>query len=293
MEVHAAVAPAVSAGLRSDPPPGFLVKSIAERYAAEFALYRRYIAQQEILVPLGLSAEEFLTRQRELSHEFVRDVADKLLNHRIGAEAIIAGIDQTGPHIFKVVDPGIAISFDTPCFAAIGIGSPHAESYLMTVGLSKNMGPAETIHAVFAAKMKAEIAAGVGSTTDLFVIRGGTVNPTVAGGAFPATKSEIETLRAIFRTEIEECKVAEERAIKSVVKLLEKASEQARAPITVGGLHGVPAGPSESFANAPNEAGNDTAANSMSGSVPQDDPENLSSLSDHDVIHVADDAQGT
>lgn len=195
MAAHAVICPSVLEGLHTNSPPGFLVKGIAELYALEFSLHRRYLAEQEILMPHGLTMEDFLTRQKDMSHDFIRDISDALLNHRLHAEAIIAGIDHTGAHLYKIIDPGVAVSFDTPCFAAIGTGRPHAESYFMVSGFNKNFTVAQTVYAVFSAKMKAEIAAGVGSKTDLMVIRGGLTNPPVTGGVIPAKIDELQKLK--------------------------------------------------------------------------------------------------
>lgn len=67
MQVHASVCQACMKSLHDNPPNPYLVKDIAERYAREFAIHRRYIAEQEILMPLGMSFSEFTTRQRESS----------------------------------------------------------------------------------------------------------------------------------------------------------------------------------------------------------------------------------
>jgi hypothetical protein len=225
MEVHAAICPLVAEGLRKNPPDGFLIKDIAERYALEFSFHRRYVAQQEILLPLGLTTDTFLTRQNEMSHEFIRDVADRLLDHRLKADAIIAGIDHTGAHIYKIIDPGVAVCFDTPCFAAIGIGQPHAESHLMTTGFNKNLDVSHVLYAVFSAKMKAEIAAGIGKKTDLFVISGGLRELFTPGGANQAHPNEMAALRAIFDKQQEEARRLQEVAIIDVEALLRKAAE--------------------------------------------------------------------
>ena len=178
--------------------------------------------------------QDFLAKQKEMSHDFVRDISDALLNHRLRSEAIIAGVDHTGAHIFKIIDPGVAVSFDTPCFAAIGTGRPHAESHFMTSGFNKRFSLAQTVYAVFSAKMKAEIAAGVGSKTDLMVLRGGMTNPSITGGAFPAKFDEIQKLKDLFDAQQDATRIAGEKAISGVEELLNTPSVQNREPLRTG-----------------------------------------------------------
>lgn len=237
MEVHASVFPATMENLKNYPPNPFLVKSIAEKYALEFAFYRRYIAEQEVLMPLGLTSAEFLEQKSGMSDEFIRSITDLLLRHRQEAEAIIAGIDITGAHIYKVIDPGIAVSFDTPCFAAIGVGASHAETYLMGNKFSKNMDLAKLVYTIFAAKMTAEIASSVGSTTDLMIIAGGA--PGRLGGISYATKEEVAELRDVFDSKRALDKDNERIAIDKVKELLDKSAGK-RGTLEMGGAHGAP-----------------------------------------------------
>ena len=255
METHAVVCPAVQDSLTTNPPPDFLNKTIAERYATEFAFYRRYVAEQEILMPLGLTADDFLTRQTAMSHEFVRDVANKLLGHSIDSQAIIAGVDHTGPHIFKIVDPGVAKSFDTPCFAAIGTGSPHAESYLMTTGFHKNFRPSQILYAVFAAKMKAEIASGVGSQTDLLIIRGGTTNPLVRGGTFIVGATQMQRLRSIYEKQQTLVRQSEMDAIEEMEALMTEIADKSHQSDHAAQAANVPTPPDNTPPAAPEPSG--------------------------------------
>jgi hypothetical protein len=102
MQVHAAVCPACIESLRSTPSIPLRVGDIAKRYALEYALHRRYFAETDLLLPLGLTINDFLTRQRDFSPEFIAEMSNRLQGYGLNAQAIIAGVDTSGPHIYKV-----------------------------------------------------------------------------------------------------------------------------------------------------------------------------------------------
>src|SRR5687768_15485010 len=61
MQVHAAVIPRAIDRLSAN-PVGPLVKDIAEFYASEFAAYRRSLAERELLEPLGLTMDNWISK---------------------------------------------------------------------------------------------------------------------------------------------------------------------------------------------------------------------------------------
>jgi len=119
MQLHAAVVPKVQKriedALHAD-PGNINVLEIAEFYAEEFAYYRRSLAEREILVPRGLSFDRFLARQSTMAHWQVNDLDIRLASFYIDSTAIIAGVDPTGAHIYKIYNPGVSMCFDTPFF---------------------------------------------------------------------------------------------------------------------------------------------------------------------------------
>lgn len=123
MQLHASVVPRVHkriADALHESPGNIDVATIAEFYAEEFAYYRRSLAEREILVPRGLSFDRFLTRQATMAHWQVDELDARLASYYIDSTAIIAGIDPTGAHLFKIDNPGVAMCFDTPFFVCAG-----------------------------------------------------------------------------------------------------------------------------------------------------------------------------
>jgi hypothetical protein len=173
MQLHARIAPKAftRSELQTQLNGRTIIAEIAEIYAEEFADYRRIRAERQYLAPLNLNVDSFLRKQQDLIQEIAFDLTNKMLNAEIASEAIIAGIDKSGPHVFKIHDPGLSTCFDTPFFAAIGIGENHATSQFMLAKFEKRWSLEKTLFLTYAAKTRAEAAAGVGKQTDMAIIR--------------------------------------------------------------------------------------------------------------------------
>ena len=162
--------------IEREPNDWLHVKDLAYRYRHIRNEIRYRHAEEAILIPLSLTRETFLSRQNELSADFVSDIRRQLINFEMpGVEAIIAGIDpegirnRPGGHIYTVRD-GNVTCHDSLGFAAVGVGSWHASSQFMLAGYSVSFYLAETLLLTYIAKKRAEVAPGVGKATDLFTI---------------------------------------------------------------------------------------------------------------------------
>lgn len=85
-------------------------------------------------------------------------------------EAIITGIDESGPHIYQIDPHGIASCEDSSGFAVIGSGFYHATSQLMRTRHSSKTAYVDTLLLLYMAKKHAEMNEYVGEDTDIFVI---------------------------------------------------------------------------------------------------------------------------
>jgi len=154
----------------SDPTNWWPVKDVAELYVRYYKETKLKRAENAILAPLGLDRVSFLARQAQMADHLVTDLAKELINFDdLDVEAIVTGIDPTGPHIY-VVEDGYLSCEDTAGFAAIGVGYWHANSELMAQGYTKFRQLPEAIFLTLAAKKRAEFAPGVGKLTDMFSI---------------------------------------------------------------------------------------------------------------------------
>lgn len=131
---------------------------------------KRKRAAQNILAPLGLTTESFLATQGTMNDKSVQEISNALIAFPMPQTAsLIVGMDSSGPHIFVVVDGNLSQADDVG-FAAIGTGARHAESQLMLAKYAPTKSASAALALVHLAKSRAEVAPGVGSDTDLFVI---------------------------------------------------------------------------------------------------------------------------
>jgi 20S proteasome alpha/beta subunit len=146
------------------------VAAAAEIVGAEYRGYRGRVAELRILAPLGLTRSSFIAHQRELATDLAAQVSRAMADHVADVETIVAGVDDQGGHVFHVGDPGQVTCYDGIGFAAIGNGSRHAVSFLLQVGYTPQVALSRAVVLVYTAKKRAEVAPGVGSTTDIFGI---------------------------------------------------------------------------------------------------------------------------
>ena len=156
MTVHSKILPIVRNELagRGRVP----VEDAAEAYGRAFREYRRLRAEREVLEPLGLTYETMTPSD---------DVSTRLYGHHLYAEAIIAGVDSTGAHLYRISDPGHPYCFDSGGFVAIGIGASNAESQLMLERYAPHWHFRQALFALYTAKVRGEAAPGVGNETDV------------------------------------------------------------------------------------------------------------------------------
>lgn len=147
------------------------VEDVADLFAQELAVYRLRHAEQIFLRPLGLDAASFMASQTTYAPQFVQDTIASIQNYDIGdMQTIIMGSDQKGPRLFHIDKWGNIRCDDLTAFSAIGIGEWHATSHLMLAKYSKNTTFQSALLQIYLAKRKAEVAPGIGRTTDIFFI---------------------------------------------------------------------------------------------------------------------------
>ena len=194
------------------------MEQIAHFYAEEFAYYRRSMAEREILVPRGMSFDRFLSRQATMAHWQVDDLDNQLASYYIDSAAIIAGIDPTGAHIYKIWNPGVAMCFDTPFFACSGAGESLATTQFMVARYDKTWPIEKAMWLTFVAKARAEMAGGVGSETDFVLI--------VPGQKHVLTNFEKSELYRLFEQTSKKEEAAAAEAIVEVRKYMETAAQK-------------------------------------------------------------------
>lgn len=142
------------------------VQEVAEAYFKAYQEIHRRRAEWAILNPLGLDSATDLFLRGDIGMR----IASDLLNFKVPQiEALITGYDESGPHIYQINNQGITCQ-DWVAFASIGAGATHANSQFMFAGHTRQRLLPETLMLVYSAKKRAEVAPGVGTTTDMFLI---------------------------------------------------------------------------------------------------------------------------
>ena len=153
------------------------VAKIAETVKVAYADLKRKRVEETILKPiLGADFPQFqaLAAQSAAS-QILQQVVGMIAQHNLNAEALIAGVDDSGSHLFMVGHPGLLIQVETTGYAAIGTGGLHAAVRLSLAQHTKLAPLVDTIYNVYEAKKSADVAPGVGKLTDLAVIKAGKV----------------------------------------------------------------------------------------------------------------------
>ena len=146
------------------------VSDIASEYYRFYQSIRSRRAEARLLVPLGLTLDSFRSQQRSLLDSTANELTSSIVNFDMpGIEAIISGCDMRGAHIYIANNAGVQCQ-DAIGFAAIGIGSWHANSQFMFARHDRGKPLPETLLLTYAAKKRAEVAPGVGSGTDMFTL---------------------------------------------------------------------------------------------------------------------------
>jgi hypothetical protein len=216
--------------IKNDPSNWWSVADVAELYRKYESEINCKKAEDKFLIPLGLTYETFIAKQKEMDAQFIRQVANDLMGFAMpDVEAIITGVDVTGPHIYIFLRPQV-ICMDTVGFAAIGIGQWHANSQFMFAEYDPGKKLSESLLLVYSAKKRAEVAPGVGAATDMF-----TIGEQL--GSFTMLRQDvIDTLKVIYKKERNRELSAARSARKSVQRYIEEIASshtpKTQAPTT-------------------------------------------------------------
>lgn len=171
-EIITATLAEVTSRIRANPNEWLPIREVAQIYGDKCDEASGRLAERRILKPLGLTRLEFIGHQRTMSPEVVANLTQELINYSAPAiEAIVSGVDNDGPHIYVVTNRSLEC-FDSVGFAAIGSGSNHSNSQMMAFNHTFHHDFGDTLMNVLFAKKRAEIAPGVGKSTDMYFVPG-------------------------------------------------------------------------------------------------------------------------
>jgi hypothetical protein len=181
------------------------VEEIAQLFACNYALLRRRRAEAMYLTPIGLTVESFVAQQRLLDSEVAARLTTDLQEESLGVSAIIAGVDSTGAHIYRIQDPGGQAECCDRCgFLGIGSGGAQFETQFMLASYDRRWQPLEALLLMFSAKRRAEVSPGVGKATDLVFMNSHGWNrwPSTVLNALDQYYNDLEAAARLKRNEV-------------------------------------------------------------------------------------------
>lgn len=108
-----------------------------------------------------------------LPPDIVVTLDHQIANYDYGLGLLIAGADPDEAHIYGIRNPGETDCYDSLGYHAIGIGAMHAVSSLIANGCLPSIDVKHAVYFTYEAKRSGENAPGVGSDTDMAIIRDG------------------------------------------------------------------------------------------------------------------------
>jgi len=190
------------------------IQSYVDLWCNQFGGYIGKRAERAILTRLGLTRKDIVSSKVSYDHakRLGQQIIDYCLFGEESVEVIITGHDADGAaHIWTIHD-STPWNRDVEGFAAIGMGADHAYSQLQFAAYSRQATAPEALIMTYLAKRRAEIAPGVGKTTDLFARESGKAWWPVPDGWVAA-----------FGTEYEKFAQAERDALSTAVRSVAKA----------------------------------------------------------------------
>ena len=153
----------------------------------------------------------------QLPHDLAMVIDSQIQQHQLGTALLIAGVDDSGAHLYCVDDPGKIACFDRVGYHAIGSGQGHAVLKLVALTQHKSTSINNTVFNVFCAKRVAELAPGVGQATSMKIV--------MRDGTEPVSKETIDELEPAYR---EQANPVNEK-VKSIVAALPFSQESSSA----------------------------------------------------------------
>ncbi len=148
------------------------IKQIAENLKNIYSDYRLKKAEEIYLKSRGITLDIFYKQGRNLLlPESYFQIERSIFTFNYNLELIIAGVDDSGAHIFGIRNPGTIDCYDSIGYHCIGTGSIHSLSSLILDSYDFNDGLELNIFKVYKSKRNAEVAPGVGKLTDMGYIK--------------------------------------------------------------------------------------------------------------------------
>jgi 20S proteasome alpha/beta subunit len=156
----------------ADNPDIYSVEEIADAYGRNLVDYKSQIIERTILRPIGFTWQTYRKGYPDETPSWFKKAIMRVFQDidLPETDTIIAGVDETGAHLFVIDANGYSSRLDSIGFASIGAGESHAKSQFMFERHTPSKSAEDTLFLTYLAKRRAEVAQGVGKETDLFYI---------------------------------------------------------------------------------------------------------------------------
>ncbi len=167
------------------------VEDIAHALEDAYVSERLRLVDELILKPIGLSVEDLQKRQQEMRPEVVMNALQQMGAFQFDFVILLAGVDESGAHIYAIRPPGNLRSMDAIGYWAIGSGELHALQTFVTSDFDQPISVNRALLVTYEAKKRAEKATGVGSLTDIWIVKGKKIRKF--------TDDEIQKLEEVYQ----------------------------------------------------------------------------------------------
>lgn len=147
------------------------IRDIAEVLKKLYQELRDRHIEDNVLRPrAGLqSFREYHEKQKLLHDGVILDLNEAIRRYHVGLVLTLVGVDDSG-HLIHISDPGTCSNFDNMAYCCVGMGDRHADNVFAWYKYSQDMELNDALYIAFEAKKRAEMAGGVGQTTDIVII---------------------------------------------------------------------------------------------------------------------------
>ena len=150
--------------------PDSSASEIANVIRSAYQFFRVQQITQKEIEPRGMTLDQYYASHQSLMPTVVQMIDSALLETDIDVDIIVVGPSAEGYTIHTITNPGIVHDHSPIGYCAIGSGAPHAMYSLIESSYSRSNGVDSVKEIVQRAKVRSEVAPGVGEKTELKII---------------------------------------------------------------------------------------------------------------------------
>lgn len=171
------------------------ISEIAEKVKEKYAEMRRSRVEDEHFKIRGFTVKDFYENQRRFDPDVVARLETAIEDYIFNLHVMLLGVDPMGAHIYYIYPPGSGECFDTMGYCSMGTGDRHSDTTFVAYKYTPNFAFKKALYISYEAKKRAEIAAGVGKSTDIAIVD--------ENGIVDVPENVIKELQNIYEKKIE------------------------------------------------------------------------------------------